>query len=194
VVISALRAAGLEVDAVYDDDPANWGREVMGVKIVGPIAGIDPLKLRPAVIAVGDNRARKRIAEALSGAEWITVVHPSTCIDPSVRLGSGSVVAACAGIQPEVVIGQHCIVNSMSGVGHECNLSDFVHVAGGATLGGGVHLGEGVLVGLGCLVVPRVSVGCWSVIAAGSVVTKNLRGNVFAAGAPARQIRGLKCE
>ena len=36
-VISVLQAAGYQVRAVIDDDPAKWGQKVMGIQVAGRV-------------------------------------------------------------------------------------------------------------------------------------------------------------
>jgi acetyltransferase-like isoleucine patch superfamily enzyme len=49
-----------------------------------------------------------------------------------------------------------------------------------------------VFIGMNCLVLKGVTIGCSSVIGAGSVVTKDIPAGVVAAGNPARVIKDLK--
>ena len=52
----------------------------------------------------------------------------------------------------------------------------------------GVSIGTGASIGAGSVCVAPVSIGDWSMIAAGSVVTKNVPNFAIVAGVPARQI------
>jgi acetyltransferase-like isoleucine patch superfamily enzyme len=70
-------------------------------------------------------------------------------------------------------------------------IGDHAHVAPGVHTGGEVRIGEGTLVGIGATVMPGCSVGSWSVIGAGAVVTADLPGSVTAVGVPARILRRL---
>jgi maltose O-acetyltransferase len=54
-----------------------------------------------------------------------------------------------------------------------------------------VSIGSDVWIGGGAIICPGVSIGNRSVIGAGSVVTKDIPGNVFAAGNPCRVIKNL---
>lgn len=54
-----------------------------------------------------------------------------------------------------------------------------------------VEIASDVWLGAGVIVCPGVTIGARSVIGAGSVVTRNLRADVFAAGSPCRVIREL---
>lgn len=55
-----------------------------------------------------------------------------------------------------------------------------------------VEIKNDVWIGAGCIILPGVTIGEGSVVAAGSVVTKNLPDFVYAAGVPARVIKERK--
>ncbi len=190
VVVGALLALGRGVAAVLDDDPATWGIRLLGVPVEGPIGE----RARPgvaAVLGVGDNRARKRLAESLELA-WQSVVHPAAWVDPSVRIGAGALICAGAVIQPDARIGVHAIVNTGAAVDHDCAIGDFAHVAPGAALAGGVVVGEGALVGVGSAVAPGVAIGPWATLGAGSLARVDLAAGAVAAGVPARRLDGSR--
>jgi sugar O-acyltransferase (sialic acid O-acetyltransferase NeuD family) len=185
VVISTLRAAGYAVVGAFDDDPLKRGGNLLGVKILGITADLVNTDYRAAVIAIGDNATRRNLAERIKGAEWITVVHPSAFVDPSVKLGQGTVVFAGSVIQPDSVVGDHVIINTASTVDHDCVVGSYAHLAPGVHLAGETHLGNGALLGIGVVVKPGCRIGEWAVVGAGGVVVRNLPANVTAFGVPA---------
>jgi len=183
VVISTLRAAGYTVKAVFDDDPGKLGTILSGVMVQGPIAEFPGD--RRGVIAVGDNDNREIISRLFKTVEWVTVVHPQASVDPSVKLGPGTVVFAGSVIQADSVIGSHVIINTGATVDHDCVIGDYSHVAPGAHLAGGNLVGKAVLLGIGSVVVPGRQIGDRAVIGAGGVVLKDLAAGVTAFGVPA---------
>lgn len=189
VVIATLREIGYTVKAAFDDDAQKWGKDLLGVPIVGSPTQLENLPEPRAVIAIGTNNLRKAVAERYPRVEWLTAVHPTACVHPTVRLGPGTVVFAGAVIQPDTNIGSHCIVNTSASIDHDCLLEDYVHVAPGVNLAGGVRLGQGVFAGIGSAIIPNVSVGGWTVIGAGGVVDGNLAMQLLVAGVPARPIK-----
>lgn len=189
VVIATARAAGLEVSAIADDDPARWGQRVLGVEVAGPSPPIldDPDQL--AVLAIGGNRARRDRAHG-ARCRFATVVHPAAIVDAGVRLGTGTVVFAGAIIQPDTRLGEHVIVNTGASIDHDCAIGDFVHLAPGARLAGNVVLGDGAFLGIGAVAIPGVRVGAWTTVGAGAAVVRDLPADIVAAGVPARRLGG----
>jgi acetyltransferase-like isoleucine patch superfamily enzyme len=53
-----------------------------------------------------------------------------------------------------------------------------------------VQIGSNVWIGSGCIILPGVTIGDDTVVAAGSIVTKDIPAGSVAAGVPARVIRG----
>ncbi len=186
VVAATLVAAGYEIAAYYDDDAQKWGQRLDGIEIVGPISEAAQSRVSEAVIAVGDNEDRLRIAKALD-LEWLTVVHPFTSIAPGVTLGRGTVAFAGTIIQPGSTIGDHVILNSRAGVDHHVVVEDFVHVAT-AHLAGGTSAGEGSFLGLYSTILPGVRVGEWAMVGAGSLVRVDVKPRTTVFGNPAREI------
>lgn len=192
VVIATLRAAGWEVAAAYDDAGEGRGREVAGVPVRGPLEAAVEAGHEAVVIAVGDNRGRRAVAERFAGARalpWVAVVHPAATVHPSVELGEGTVVFAGAVIQPDTAIGRHAIVNTGASVDHDCRLGDFVHVAPGARLAGGVTVGDGAFLGIGSVVIPGLAIGAWSTVGAGSAAVRPVEARATVVGVPARAVR-----
>src|SRR3990167_3125275 len=114
------------------------------------------------IIAVGNNRDRKKEAEARRGAHFTYLIHPSATVASSALIGMGTVIMAGAVVQARAVIGMHCILNSGCTVDHDCWLGDFVHIAPGAHLCGNVRVREGALVGVGVAVAQGADLAPWT--------------------------------
>jgi sugar O-acyltransferase (sialic acid O-acetyltransferase NeuD family) len=187
VIIGLCRAAGIRVDRVVDDDVARDGSTLMDVPVCAPIREHLPRGGR-AVVAIGNNAARLRVAAAVDDlvGEWVTLVHPRAFVDETVTLGPGTVVFAGAVIQPDAVLGAHVIVNTGATVDHDGRLGDGVHIAPGVHLAGNVTLGRGAFLGVGVAVIPGRTIGAGCVVGAGAVVVRDLPDDVTAVGVPAR--------
>lgn len=189
VVLATLHAMGQKVKWILDDDEKMWGQTIFDIEIKGPVALLENLETPvKAIIAIGDNKTRKTIADSLPHVEWITAIHPSALIHPTVQIGNGTAIFAGTVIQPDTIIGNHCIVNTSASIDHDCSVGDYVHIAPGCHLAGGVTLHEGTFLGIGSSVIPGAAIGKWSICGAGSVVVRDIPDNAKALGVPAKQI------
>jgi sugar O-acyltransferase (sialic acid O-acetyltransferase NeuD family) len=190
VVVATLRAVGLEVVGVLDDDLRKVGQTLFGVPVLGNLADLSQYMGKPCIIAVGDNSSRRRLFEEWQWRRmiWRSVVHPSAFVDASATVGAGSVVLAGATVQVDVSIGSHCIVNTQASVDHDCNVGDFVHLAPGCRLAGNVTVEEGAFLGIGSSVIPGVTIGANAVVGAGAVVLRDVPAGATVVGVPARKI------
>lgn len=114
------------------------------------------------IIAVGNNRDRRREAQAHTGSRFTYLVHPSATVASSALIGMGTVIMAGATVQARAIIGEHCILNTNCSVDHDCYLGDFVHIAPGAHLCGNVRVGEGTMVGTGVSVAQGAMLNAWT--------------------------------
>jgi sugar O-acyltransferase (sialic acid O-acetyltransferase NeuD family) len=145
------------------------------------------------LVAIGGNRGAARLALQnffrLHGLISPLAIHPTAFVARSVQIGEGSQVLAKAAVCADVVVGRASIINTASGIDHECRLGDGVHIGPGATLSGCVNVGQNSFIGAGAVILPRVTIGANSVIGAGAVVTKDVADNKIVAGNPARVLR-----
>ena len=128
-------------------------------------------------IAVGDNAARKREAEAHPGMIYPVLIDPSAIVSPSAKIGAGTVIMAGAVVQAGAKIGKHVILNSCCSVDHHAIVEDFAHIGPGAHLCGDVVVGEGALVGVGVGLAPGCRIPAWSLVKAQGIVVEPLSGN-----------------
>src|SRR3990167_8983226 len=78
---------------------------------------------RGNIVAIGNNRDRKRVVEMLEQEGWsflTAAIHPSAIIAKQVPVGVGAVIMAGAIVQPRAVIGRHVILNTGATVDHDC--------------------------------------------------------------------------
>lgn len=129
------------------------------------------------VIAIGDNRRRKHVAEVERPLDtWDIALQPIWHHDSNFMrgggkytIGEGSQILRGAVLGVEVKIGRHCILNHQCTVDHDAELADYVHVAPGARVLGGAKVGEGALIGANAVVLPNAVVPPWAVVRACSV-------------------------
>jgi sugar O-acyltransferase (sialic acid O-acetyltransferase NeuD family) len=175
----------LTVQGFFDDSASDLPPSVLSAPVLGTIAEIPNFAPLPALVAVGDNRSRARIAETVQ-LPWFKLVHPTAIIDPSVDVGEGTVIMAGAIVQPGACIGRHAIINTAATVDHDSVVADFGQLGPGCHLAGEVTLKRGAFAGIGSSVNQRLTMGEWSILGAGGVAISDISANTMACGVPAR--------
>lgn len=184
VVIECLEENDVQVTGLVDDrsEKTLFGYHNYG----GYTPGLLPAS--KLIIAVGDNRIRKRLSEKIQH-QLAVVIHPSAEVSKRAVIGPGTVVFHKAIIQSCVLIGTNCIINTAASIDHDCVIGDFAHISPNATLSGNVAIGEGTHIGAGAVVIPNVKIGKWAVVGAGSVIIKDIPDYAVVVGNPGRVIK-----
>ena len=176
-----------------DDDPNLQGTSVAGHPVLGPVEAVDDhsdARLLVCVASPTRNAARKALAGRLGSPErFATVVHPAATVSRSTLLGPGTIVLAGTVTTADVAIGAHVIVMPGVVLTHDDVVEDFATFGAGARLGGRAHVGEGAYIGSGAAIREDRTIGTWSVIGMGAVVTKDVPPREVWVGSPARFLR-----
>lgn len=191
-VLACMRQAGEDVSPLgyLDDAPELCGQFRSGLPVLGPIHAVEHTAHDALIIGIGCNQTRRRLYVSLVGCgeRFIRAIHPRAVVARDAEIGPGSVLCANAVVNPGAVIGANVILNTGCTVDHHDHIQDHAHIAPGVHLGGNVVVGQGVLIGIGAVVMPQKSVGDWSVVGAGAVVTRDVLAHITVVGVPARPI------
>lgn len=182
VVIDILDSIGKKIDQIVDDTP-KWAT-FMSIPCKPSYGVYDKV-----IVTIGNCQIRKSIVERIKANQFDIAIHPSSIISSHCTIGEGSVVMQGVVIQSCASVGNHCILNTKSSVGHDVTLHNFVHIASGATICGGAEIGECTWIGAGSVVIQGVHIGKNCMIGAGSVIVKDIPDNVVAYGNPCKVIR-----
>jgi maltose O-acetyltransferase len=90
----------------------------------------------------------------------------------------------------QVTIGSRTLIGPNVQIYSATHPMDYKIRASGLESGKAVSIGEDVWIGGSVIICPGVTIGDRTVIGAGSVVTRNIPSDVFAAGNPCRVVRG----
>lgn len=141
------------------------------------------------VIAIGNNRIRKRIALENPELTFATLVHPTAVLGDKAVVEAGTVVMANAVIQPQAHIGVHCIINTGVIVEHDNRIGDFSHLSPRVALGGTVTVGELCHIGIGAVVRNNVEICDQVTVGAGAAVVKDITEDGTYVGVPAKKMK-----
>jgi sugar O-acyltransferase (sialic acid O-acetyltransferase NeuD family) len=183
---------------LLDDDPKLLGREFEGARVLGPVdAGIAANPSARVVVCTGhpqDYFSRFAIVRRLRLApdRYATIVHPAASIASTAVIGHGSVVLAGTVATAQSRIGNHVAVMPLVAITHDDQIGDFATLASGVRLGGGVRIERGAYLGAGALVRDSLTIGAWSLVGMGAVVTRSVPRAELWAGVPARRRRAVE--
>jgi len=191
-----LDANGYRLVAMFSDYPPARPPALSVPIVVGGdaidrwLADEGPDSLSYAISIGNQHRARLERSRFLlrKNLKPATVIHPTSFISPSARIGAACQILAFAFLGAAASIGDAVILNSNASVDHECRLGDAVYVGPGALLAGEVEVGDCTFIGAGAVVVPGISIAADVIIGAGAVVTENIEKAGTYVGVPARRL------
>lgn len=178
-----------------DDNKVLWGKKINNIKVVGGLNHLlkqNPKKIR-AFIALGHPILRLKLSKELKQLKisQINAIHPSAVVMKTAVLGEGNMIGANAVINSNTKIGSNVIINSSSIIEHDCHIEDGATVSSGSNLCGRVSVNRGAFICSGAIILPRLTLGQFSVVAAGSLVTKNVPSKVMVKGFPVKKVQTI---
>ena len=182
-----------EILGFIDENKELWGKSINNYPVLGGFDWFDNKKDVGCLIAIGDPKSRKKIAQFLEekGVQFYNAFHPSVIISDIVSMGTGVIICAGSIISVNSTIKNHVIVNLNCTIGHDAVLENFCSIMPSVSISGEDHLGEGVYVGTGATVIQQITVGEWSLIGAGATVMIDVPKNVTAFGMPAKIMKKI---
>ncbi len=124
-------------------------------------------------------------------------IEPGAIIRDRVLIKKNAVIMMGAVINIGAEIGENTMIDMNAVLGARATVGNNCHIGAGAVLAGvleppsasPVIIEDGVLVGANAVVLEGVRIGKGSVVAAGSIVTRDIPEGMVAAGIPARVIK-----
>ena len=180
-VLWVCRRAGLNVAGFCDDAADKQSGEFGSLPLLG---AMEQAAARMGAgtafhIAVGDNRARERLAARAMACGWspVSIIDPSALVAPDARVGAGTYVGIGSVVSCKSELGRFVIVNHHVTVGHDASVGAYAQLCPGVRVSGGCVLGEGSLLGSNAAILPGKRMGSWSVLGAGTVASTDLDAN-----------------
>lgn len=145
------------------------------------------------VLAFGDPKLKKKVKDKFTNPLifFPTLVHPSVIIGDKrfVEIGEGCIICAGCIITTNIVIKNFVTLNLQCTVGHDTIIKDYSSFMPSCNISGEVNISEGVYCGTGVKIINLTSIGEYTTVGAGAVVTKPLPAKCTAVGVPAKPIK-----
>ncbi len=185
-----MRAGRYRAIAFLDSAEVQRGRVVDGLRVLGGVEQLGALRARlaGAVVAIGDNAARVRIANHLrsAGISLVSAIHPLASVSPSAHVGQHVIIGARVHVCVHARIGEDSVLCAGAIIEHDNVLGRGVFIHPAARLAGTVTVEDGATVGIGACVIPGRRIGARAVVQPGAVVIADVPAGACVAGAPAR--------
>ena len=179
-VISAAINAGFSIYGVIDTaQKFNNHEKIMGLNIIGNLDSLHDLfeqGYQNIVIGIGDNKKRAELYYLLSekGFYFPNVIHPSSVIDSSAKLGNCNIIGPNTVIGSEVKIGSNNIINTGSIIEHQSVINDHCHISLSSVIAGKVRIGNKVFIGANSTVIDKIKISNNTMIGAGTTVINDI--------------------
>ena len=177
VIIESLLDAGYQIKGYFDFKPVEnnpYCLEYLGYEFETDIRAIVGNNL--VFPSIGDNLIRKKVIAIFEKYQLnqFVAVDPSANISRTAFINPSTYIGKNVMVNAQTKIGKGVILNTSCIIEHECQLSDYVHIAPGAVLCGNVSVGEDSFVGANSVVRQNLMIRERIVIGAGSVVTSDI--------------------
>ncbi len=188
-----LQAGRDQVVGFLDSDAARAGATFDGVPILGGLDCIAELLargVRHAVVAIGQNAERVRVAQELRlrGIQLVSAIHPLTSLARSATFATHLIIGPRATVCVNATVCSHAVLSAGTICDHDSHIGPgaFLHVA--ARLAGGVMVDALATLGVGAAVIPGRRVGAGATVDPGAVVIRDVPDCGHVSGVPAREI------
>ena len=176
-----------------DDNENLQGAEINGYKVLGKTGDVSKYADAYFVCAVGASKVREKIVNKMRAInpsiKFGTIIDPSVEMSELVDIGEGTIICAHTIITVNITIGNHVIINLDCTIGHDAIVKDFVTLYPSVNVSGITNIGHAVELGTELQIIQGKSVGDYSIVGAGAVITKDIPAKCTAVGSPAKPIK-----
>jgi len=179
-------------------DVVNKG-ELFGVKYLGADNNLGELlnsdkEINAVMCIAGNIKLLHRKKELINfykshGCKFPSIISEKAYIDPSVKMGEGTLVFANAYIDFNVILGNNVVINIDSLICHDTSIGENSTISPKSVIGGGSKIGSNCFIGLNSTINPYLSISENIIIGSGSLVIKPLNESGIYAGNPCKKIK-----
>ncbi len=117
------------------------------------------------------------------------LIHPNVIADwDNIQIGEGNIFTAGVTLTTDIIIGNCNVFNLNCTVGHDCVIGDNNVFNPTVNLSGGLKIENSILIGTGAQVLQNKRICSYSILGAGSVLTKDIIESGVYVGSPAKRL------
>lgn len=194
VLGTLLQGGEWDVHGLINTHPQFCPERVLGCPVLGGDEQLEQLLLQGINrihVSIGDNQKRAEASNKLKamGFELVSVRSPTAHVLPQSEYGDGSFLHSLSLVGADCSVGEGCIIQPQSNLGHESSMGAFSQLAPGVHTGGKCRIGDGVFIGLGAAILPRIRIGRYAVVGANAVVREDVPDYAVVVGNPGRVLK-----
>lgn len=177
-----------------DNDPKKKGTAFLGYPVFGGFEMLDNFMKRDDAYFVnlitGSTRVRYETSRLMAqkGCRFANFIHPSVDLTMT-TIGQGNYIQEGVILQAGVCIGNNSSIHIGGLVGHETVIGHSVFIAHASSISGRVVIEDGAFIGTNATVLPRIRIGKWATIGAGSVIIRDVPDYATVVGNPGKVIK-----
>jgi sugar O-acyltransferase (sialic acid O-acetyltransferase NeuD family) len=186
---------GFNVMGYYDDFNKNQ-INIDGHYILGDVDQIDEDfklgKFNCLIVAVGYKYMsfRESIFERFKGKiPFSTVIHPSTNIDVTAKIGEGCFILPGCVLDRNVVLQDNVLLNTGCVIAHDSKVFKHSFLSPAVKIAGFTEIGKKCIIGINATIIDNVTIAEEVQVGGGAVVTTNICVKGLYVGVPAKRIK-----
>ncbi|HKC19280.1 MAG TPA: acetyltransferase [Candidatus Dormibacteraeota bacterium] len=179
---SAHEVVGFAVDGAYHDRDELMGKPVMTFDTMVASHPPDRVSLLVAVGYSRLNQNRREVYERCKklGYSFITYINSRAYQWGHVEVGENTFIFEANVLQPNVRIGDNCVLWSGNHIGHDSTIGSHVFIASHVVISGNCRIGDSCFIGVNATFRDGVHVAPRNLIGAGAVILKDTdEGDVY---------------
>lgn len=158
--------------------------------ILDTITNYQPIDNDVFCCSIGNVQMRKKVCELIKskGGMFQKLIHKDAQIRRNVQIGNGTIVDYNASIGSNAVIGENCLLQIGSVIGHDVKIGDNSRIDCHVVCVGGTEIGNDVCIHTNSVINHGVKIGDGATVGAMSFVIRKVKPNTNVQGNPAKQL------
>lgn len=154
----------------------NWGNYNFNSPFLGMLDDYNIQEEDYFILALSNPKVKSKIAIKIKskGGKFINLIHPTSTIASSAKIGEGNIICPFVVLGPKVVIGDFNLFTSQSAISHDSVIGDF-NFFSSSIICGHTSIGDNNYFGVRSTTIPSIHIGNRNVIQAGMVLDKDIQ-------------------